>query len=137
MQNICRFMSDRLLTSEELEILSILWDEGPQKPNQLMEKLSFEIKNSALRWQLNELVERGYLRRESQGKAFFYDAAKPRRQVFGALTQKLKRMLFGGSAVAMIGEMMASGELSLEELRELNAHTDKGRAPALGKKGRK
>jgi BlaI family transcriptional regulator, penicillinase repressor len=108
-----------LLNSQELEILTVLWDRAPLKPAEIQEKLSFTIKNSALRWQLGEMVQRGYLKREPLGKAFVYSAVSPRRQVFGSFARRLRQMLFGGSALAMVGEMLEIGELSPKDLQAL------------------
>lgn len=108
-----------MLNSQELEVLTILWEAGPQKPADIQRQLSFEVKNSALRWQLGDMVQRGILRREALGKAFVYSAVSGRREVFGSFARRLKQMFFGGSALAMIGEMLETGELSSQELQSL------------------
>lgn len=108
-----------LPNSGELEVLAILWEGGALKPAEIQERLPFEIKNSALRWQLGELVAKGWVERRREGKAFVYSARKARRSVFGGLAQRLKQTLFGGSALAMVGELIDSGALSENDLREL------------------
>ncbi len=104
----------------ELEIMKILWEEGPLKPSEIQERLSSPIKNSALRWQLGALVEKGQVRRRKRGKAYFYRAATPQRSVFKKLTRRMADVFCGGSAVALIGQMIESEEkLSEEDIREL------------------
>src|SRR5271156_742867 len=107
---------DSGLNERDLEILQALWKHGPQKPAELQERLSFEMKNSALRWLLNDLVERGQLRRRKEGKAFFYDAKIGRKPLLEALGKKLRDLLFGGSALAMIGELAELQKLSPDDL---------------------
>lgn len=104
----------------ELEIMKILWEEGPLKPSEIQERLSSPIKNSALRWQLGALVDKGQVRRRKRGKAYFYRAATPQRSVLRKLTRRLADVFCEGSAVALIGQMIESEEkLSEEDIREL------------------
>jgi BlaI family transcriptional regulator, penicillinase repressor len=103
----------------DLEILQVLWKDGPLKPSDLQKQLSFQMKNPALRWLLNDLVERGQLHRRKEGKAFFYGAAVERRPLLRALGQKLRDLLFGGSAMAMIGELAELQKLSPDDLDHL------------------
>jgi predicted transcriptional regulator len=67
------------LDERDLEVLQLLWKAGPLKPGDLQKRLSFQMKNPALRWLLNDLVARGQLHRKKEGKAFLYSAAVERR----------------------------------------------------------
>jgi predicted transcriptional regulator len=107
---------DPKLDDRDLEILQVLWQHGPQKPADLQPKLSFSIKNPALRWLLNDLVERRQVFRRKQGKAFYYSAAVERRPLIEALGKRLRDLLFGGSALAMIGELAELQKISPEDL---------------------
>jgi BlaI family penicillinase repressor len=110
----------RSLNPNELEILSVLWEHGSQKPAEIQQRLSRRVKNSALRWQLEELVKRGHVKRRKQGKAYYYQAVTPRHRVLGTLTRRMAEVFCGGSALSLIGQMIESGgELSDEDLREL------------------
>src|ERR1700678_2313976 len=75
---------DPKFDERDLEILQVLWKEGPLEPSDLQKQLSFQMKNPALRWLLNDLVERGQLHRRKEGKAFFYGAAIERRPLLEA-----------------------------------------------------
>jgi BlaI family penicillinase repressor len=107
---------DPKLDERDLEILQVLWKEGPLKPSGLQKRLSFQMKNPALRWLLNDLVERGQLYRRKEGKAFFYGAKIGRKPLLEALGKKLRDLLFGGSALAMIGELAEVQKLSPDDL---------------------
>jgi len=107
---------DSKFDERDLEILQVLWKDGPLKPGDLQKQLSFRMKNPALRWLLNDLVERGQLYRRKEGKAFFYGAKIERRPLLEALGQKLRDLLFGGSALAMIGELAEVQKLSSDDL---------------------
>jgi BlaI family penicillinase repressor len=110
---------DPHLDERDLEILQLLWEHGPQKPAELQSRFSHKMKNSALRWLLNDLVERGKLRRQKEGKAFVYRAAVERRPLLAALGRKLSNVLFGGSALAMIGELVDVQRLTPEDIEHL------------------
>lgn len=112
-------MPDPKLEDRDLEILQLLWENGPLKPGDIQERLSFQMKNPALRWLLNDLVDRGQLFRRKEGKAFLYGAAVERRPLLEALGQKLRNLLFGGSALAMIGELAELQKLSADDLDHL------------------
>ena len=114
--NILHMTRDTTLDERELEILQVLWQHGRLKPGEIQQRLTFEVKNPALRWMLNDMVERGQLRRTKEGKAFFYNAAIARRPMLAAVGEKLRNVLFGGSALAMIGELMETQKLSPEDI---------------------
>jgi BlaI family penicillinase repressor len=109
-----------LLSPNELEIMRILWEKGALKPSEIQQRLSQPVKNSALRWQLGALVEKGHLTRRKKGKAYYYQASTPRHSVFKKLTRSMAEVFCGGSAIALIGEMIESQNgLSEEDIREL------------------
>lgn len=125
------------LDDRELEILQVLWKHGPQKPSDLEEKLSFRLKNAALRWLLNDLVGRRQLQRRKQGKAFYYSAAIERQSLLEGLGRRLRDLLFGGSALAMIGELAESQKMSSEDLdflKKVARKRDETRKSGKGKK---
>lgn len=125
------------LDDRELEILQVLWQHGPQKPSDLEEKLSFRMKNAALRWLLNDLVARRQLQRSKQGKAFYYSAAIERQSLLEGLGRRLRDLLFGGSALAMIGELAESQKMSPEDLdflKKVARKRDETRKSGKGKK---
>jgi predicted transcriptional regulator len=115
-------MSKDDLSSQELEILRILWNESALKPAEIQERLTEPIKNSALRWQLTALVEKGLVARRRRGKVFLYRSAEASENVFGAIVRRMARTFSGGSAVALVGRILETEEeLSDDEVRELIA----------------
>jgi BlaI family penicillinase repressor len=126
------------LNPNELEILKVLWEEGPLKPSEIQQRLPWPMKNSALRWQLGALMQRGHVTRRKKGKAYYYRATTPRRSALKKLTRRMAEVFCGGSAVALIGQMIESEErLSEEDIRELSRIAAR-KAPsgkASGKKG--
>lgn len=121
------------LNQDELEIMMILINHGPLKPSDIQEKLQFQIKNSLLRWKLGVLVEKGHLKREKHGKAFFYRAITPRENLLKKYTSRLADVFCGGSAIALIGQMIDGEEnLSDEDIKELRRIARKASSPNKG-----
>lgn len=119
------------LNPNELEIMKVLWEHGPLKPSEIQQQLSHPVKNSALRWQLGALIEKGHIVRRKKGKAFHYRAATPQRSVFKKLTRRLADVFCEGSAVALIGQMIESQEeLSEEDISELRRIAKRKASPA-------
>jgi len=109
-----------LLAPHELEIMTVLWEQGPLKPGEIQEKLPYPVKNSALRWQLAALVEKGLVARKKQGKAYLYRAKTARQTALRRLSRRLAEVFAGGSAVALVGQILESQvEISKQELEEL------------------
>jgi BlaI family penicillinase repressor len=115
------------LNPNDLEILKILWDEGPLKPAEIQRRLSRPVKNSALRWQLATLMNSGYVSRSKKGKAYYYRAKTPRQRVLRNLVRRLADVFSGGSAVALVGQLIEShkqwSEEDRRELRRIAAQT--------------
>ena len=104
----------------ELEIMRILWEHGSLKPAEIQDRLSRPVKNSALRWQLGALIEKGHVMRNKRSNAFYYRAKTLKRSVFKKFTRRLADVFCEGSAIALIGQMIESEEeLSDEDIREL------------------
>lgn len=124
------------LNPNDLEVMQILWEHGPQKPAEIQEKLNNDVKNAALRWQLRTLMENGHVTRKKVGKAFYYQAKTSQRSVFEKFTRRLINVFGGGSAVALIGRMIDLEMMSEEDIEQLRKFSS-GTAGAKGKAGKK
>lgn len=125
------------LSPNELEIMRILWEHGSQKPAQIQDKLSEPVKNSALRWQLGELVARGYVTRSKVGKAFYYKAKAGQPKILKSLTRRMAEIFCGGSAAALVGQMVELEDLSEEDLKRLKEIAEKRISGGKNSKGGK
>lgn len=103
----------------ELEILGILWQRSPLKPAEIGERFSRPIENATLRSTLVGLVEKGFLRRERQGKAYFYKAARTPRTVRRKLTERLASVFADGSRLGLIAQLIEDEKLTAEQIQEL------------------
>jgi predicted transcriptional regulator len=115
------------LNPAELEILGILWDRSPLKPADIEAAFSRPIENATLRSILRGLVEKNFLRRERQGKAYFYKPARTPRAVRRKLTDKLASVFAEGSRLGLIAQLIEDERLTPEQIRELEQIANKGR----------
>ncbi len=113
------------LNARDLAIMKVLWEGGSLKPGEIQERLSSPVKNSALRWQLESLMEKGHVTRRKRGKAYFYQATTPRRRALRKLVRRMADTFCEGSAVALIGQMIESEQLSAKDIRELEKYAAK------------
>lgn len=114
----------------ELEIMRVLWSNGPLKPAEIQERLNIEIKNSALRFHLGAMTDKALLNRKKAGKAFLYKARAPKSRVLRELSRVLAGAFSGGSAMAFIGDLIQADGLSakdIEELRKVAAKSNRAK----------
>ena len=117
------------LNPNELEVLGILWADNPRKPVEIQEAFSHPIENATLRSVLRNLVERGYLKRERIGKAYYYRPTRAARTVRRRLTDRLARVFAGGSRLGLIAQLIEDEKLSPAEIRELQAIASRFNSP--------
>lgn len=123
-------------TKSELEVMQVLWEHGALKPGELEDLFPRPIGNAALRSLLLILLEKGHVAREKDGRAFVYRAVTRRDSELRKLTRRLADIFSGGSAKALIAQMVRAEKLSEEDLRELQALAQEKPTPARPKERR-
>jgi predicted transcriptional regulator len=114
-------------TEAELEILQILWQEGPSTVRAVHDKLA-EKKDTGYTTTLKNMqnmAQKGMLSRNEEGRSHIYRA-----EVQQAATQKmlLDRFLdnaFGGSAMNLGMQALGNRKTSKEELKQIKALINK------------
>ncbi len=112
------------LTPLELEIMKVLWEQGPSTVQAVLERLPEERKlaYTTVQTMLNLLHRKGRVERiQVEGKrAYQYAAAVPRQAALRQIFSDLVNRVFGGSAEQMVLSMVESRVLTPEKLEELN-----------------
>ena len=110
-------------TQLELELLKILWDEAPLPVREVRTRLEEQAKrkltHSSVITMLNIMVNKGYLQRRKQGKAFLFSPKVEKQNVSGGIIGDLMARLFDGSPSAMMLNLLETADLDSEELGEL------------------
>ena len=108
-------------TPAELEVLKILWEQGPLTVRGVIEQLG----NSEARAYttvmslLGVMHDKGLLDRHPQGKAFVYSAAADQRRTLSAMLSDLVDRAFEGSSSALFAYLLEGENPSRQDLEEI------------------
>ena len=107
------------LNENEREVMRILWQSQHMKPVGIQAEFAWEIENATLRSVLRKLVEKGFVTRKKQGKAFVYRAKSRRGTQFSRAMQRMAEIFTCGSKADLILELLRRENLSDTELQAL------------------
>jgi BlaI family transcriptional regulator, penicillinase repressor len=115
-----RRVSD-LPAESELEVLSILWREGPSTVRRVHEALQADGRETSMTTTLKTMqimVEKGFLKCGDKRPAV-YAPAVPAERTQAGLVKRLAKKAFEGSMGKLLMRAVQEGDLSAEELREI------------------
>ena len=101
-------------TRLELQILKVLWDRGPLKAES-----GRDIAHTSVITTLNTMVDKGFLKRRKQGKAFLFSPRVERDEVCVQMLGDMVDRVFDGSAKAVVLGLFDCAELNAADLKEL------------------
>lgn len=114
-------------TAAELEILQLLWIQGPRSVRELNDDLN-KIKpvgyTTTLKF-LQIMAEKGFVTRIKDGRNHIYTAAVEQRVAQQQLLDKLLNGVFGGSAKKLVMQALGNHDASKEELAEIRKYIEK------------
>jgi len=114
-------------TEAELEILQLLWIQGPRSVRELNDDLN-KIKpvgyTTTLKF-LQIMAEKGFVTRIKDGRNHIYTAAVEQKAAQQQLLDKLLNGVFGGSAKKMVMQALGNHDASKEELAEIRKYIEK------------
>lgn len=119
MGEICR------LPESELDVMLAVWrQEGVASAPEIGEQLGRALTASALHSYLKRLEEKGFLRREKNGKVNIYTALVTEEDYRGTEGKMVLEKLYGGSLRTFAAALWNGGRLSQEDVHELRAYLD-------------
>lgn len=107
------------LNENEKEAMRVLWKCGDVKPADIQAVFGWSIENATLRSVLRNLVEKGFVTRRKEGKAFLYRARSRRAAQFSQAMSRMAEIFTGGSKVDLILELLKRERLSPKDLETL------------------
>lgn len=109
-------------TERELDLMTVLWDSGPSTAAEVRDSLaeqSVDLAYNTVLTLLRILEGKGYVDHQEEGRAHRYRAVVKRREAGAtALTRTLDR-LFGGSAEALVAQLVQQRDLSKKDVKRL------------------
>jgi len=108
-------------TRSELEILSVLWENGQATVREVYETLNKQrptMYTTVLKM-LQIMNEKGLVKRDVHNKAHIYTAAIPKTETQKNLVADLLEKVFRGSAAQLVQHVLEAKPTSPEELKEI------------------
>jgi len=107
------------LTPLELEIMHVLWNEGPSNVQTVQQHLERELAYTTVQTMLNILHRKGKVKRTLKERAYFYQPVVSRSHVVGNHLSDLVERLFGGSAESLVMSLVETKHLTPKKLARL------------------
>jgi predicted transcriptional regulator len=116
------------VTTAELAVLQVLWDQGSATIRQLTERLNDGSCTTAQYGTTQKLLDRletkGCVRRDRSGAVHVFAAAVDREELIGRRLRDVAEKLCGGSLTPLLTHLMRTRRLSEQERRELHELLD-------------
>ena len=116
-------------TDSELDILQVLWADGPSTVRSVNERLNAavvkEIGYTTTLKLMQLMVEKGLLRRDTSSRTHVYAAAVEEQSVKRNLLQQFVRRTFRGSAADLVMEALGQHAATDDELAEIKELIEK------------
>lgn len=115
-------------TTQELEIMKVVWALGPATVRDVYEALRRrrKVAYTTVMTMMNILEQKGHLKKKRGDKAYVYQAAKPRKQVVRNMVEEFLGRVFDGSARPLLVHLVEGRRLSADDLRDIERMMEEG-----------
>jgi predicted transcriptional regulator len=107
------------LTPLELEIMHVLWEEGPANVQTVQQKLERSLAYTTVQTMLNILHRKAKVKRALKDRAYFYTPVVSRSHVTRQHIGDIIDRLFGGSAEDLVMSLVETKHLTPKKLARL------------------
>jgi BlaI family penicillinase repressor len=110
-------------------VVEVVWELGDATVRQVWERLcpEREVSYTTILAAMQRLEKSGWLRHRAEGKSNVYLPTRTREQAGASSVRTFVQGMFGGNALLMFRHLVEEGELSDQELQELQRLIDKKR----------
>jgi len=114
-------------TDKELEILQVIWADGPSNVRHINEVLAAKtgIGYTTTLKLMQIMFEKGLLSRSKDGKSHIYSSEVSKDHAQGQIIDKLMNTVFNGSVKSLVMQALGNKKSSKKELDEIRAYLDK------------
>src|SRR6516162_4983937 len=118
-----RGKSQAQLTPLELQIMNVLWDNGPCNVQAVQQKLNSATKlaYTTVQTMLNVLHRKGRVRRTLCGRAYEYAPMLTKEKAASTAIRDMIDRLFGGSVDGLLMNLVKNRQLDPKKLQELSS----------------
>lgn len=111
-------------TARELDIMVVLWENGPSTVAEVRERLAARLSHNTVATLLGILEDKGRVDHAEAGRAFQYRARVARDEAAQSALSRIAETLFGGSAESLVTHFVRDRRLSRGELERIRAVLD-------------
>ncbi len=108
------------LTPLELQIMQVLWSEGPGNVQHVQQSLSGEPAYTTVQTILNILHRKGRVERTLKGRSYTYRPVASKEKVLGLAVRDLVERMFGGSSEELVMSLVKSRQVDLKRIADLS-----------------
>lgn len=110
-------------TDHELMILKILWESSPLSVNEILERFPKKPvpAYSSLLTIVRLMDQKGYIKHEKQGKAYFYEPVLKEKSYSKSEVNKLVNKIFDGSKYDLAVNLLKEEKLKPSEIKKLKS----------------
>lgn len=109
----------KTLTDRESDIMRVLWDRGPCRVSDVRHYLEDPLAHNTVLTMLGILEDKGFVRREADGRGHRYFALVPERHARQSAVRHLVRKFFRGSSELLFTHLVSEQRLSAAQARRL------------------
>ena len=116
-----------LPTEKELEILKIIWAEGPCTVRFVNDQLNREKKvgyTTTLKL-MQIMVDKNILKRDEEQRSHVYKALHKEKETIGRMMNRFLEKVFSGSTPSFVMQALGSRKTTKKEIDEIKAFLDK------------
>ena len=108
-------------TPAELEILQVIWEQGPSTVREVMNVLNGQKRRAytSVMSLMTVMAEKGQLKQKPRGRAYIYSAKISRAKTQSRMVRDLLRRVFDGSASTLVTQLLQQAEPDCEEMKEI------------------
>jgi predicted transcriptional regulator len=112
-------LAEIVFTERELDVMAVLWDEGPATVAEVQAQLEDELAYTTVLTMLRTLEEKGHVGHVEEGRAYRYHPLVDRDRAQVNALRRLTRKLFRGSRELLLTHLVSDSDLAEDELRRL------------------
>ncbi len=112
------------LTKLELRIMQAVWRRGGGTVSEVQTELDRPLAYTTVHTMLNILERKGQLKRELEGRAYFYTPKVTEAKALGQQLRDLVDRMFGGSSEELVMSLLKTRQIDAKKLAELTRKFD-------------
>lgn len=122
-------------TDGELEILNVLWEEGPRELGAIHAALSQsrKVALTTVATMLNVMLGKGLVTRKKTGRVYVWSARMTRNKAARGMLEKVIDRVFEGSAHQLVAHLLENQKLSAAEREQILGLLQSAAQPRSGK----